>query len=210
LVASIQILDYGSGNLFSIYNAIQRIFPDINIRISSEYLDDVLDGLVLPGVGSFTSAQNVLGKRRKKIISDVNCGMPLLGICLGMQLMFDKSEEGRGKGLQFFDGDIVRFDENRTLKIPHMGWNKVLINRKSKTRTELPSSGWAYFAHSYYPKPKDDTIILGKTKYGAVEFPSIVRNGNIFGTQYHPEKSGAFGFEIISHFLKSVLNFSEQ
>ncbi len=180
------------------------------MKTSPNYQSGSVDGLILPGVGSFSSAQAVLNKSRDKISQDVKSGMPLLGICLGMQLMFEESEEGSGSGLGLFEGRIVRFSNKQRLKVPHMGWNWVALSKKnSQLGAILPSDGWAYFAHSYYPKPDDDSIAVGKTKYGTIRFPSIIERSNVWGTQYHPEKSSEFGFKIISTFVDRAVSFSK-
>jgi glutamine amidotransferase len=161
----------------------------------------------LPGVGSFSSAQQIMSKFKKTIAKDAKKGLPLFGICLGMQLMFEQSEEGKGSGIGLFKGTVLRFDSENGLKVPHMGWNRVLLEKNSRHALGLPSAGWAYFAHSFYPRPEDDSIITATTSYGSTEFPSIVMQDNILGTQYHPEKSGGFGFELISSFVNTVQTY---
>ncbi|MGI0092420.1 MAG: imidazole glycerol phosphate synthase subunit HisH [Nitrososphaerales archaeon] len=210
----VQILDYGSGNLFSISDSLSRVSPELKVKISSTYSGRNIDGLVLPGVGSFSSAQRILEENREDILRDLQeKKMPLLGICLGMQLMFQKSEEGQGRGLALFKGDVVRFRTEANLKIPHMGWNIVNLRRKSKDFRfckSLKDEEWAYFVHSYYPKPEDEQIVRAWTKYGTQKFPSLVERENIFGTQFHPEKSSTAGFKLISNFAKSAISYSKK
>jgi glutamine amidotransferase len=214
MCALIQILDYGSGNLFSIRNSVAKVSGRCTVRISTKYEAGKVDGLILPGVGSFTSAQKVLDECRDQVLKDVEeRKMPVLGICLGMQLMFEKSEEGDGHGLGLFSGEIVRFNNEHGLKVPHMGWNTVdLVRPYSKAGLDAgpKSKNWAYFAHSYYPRPDDKQIVSGETSYGNCTFPSIVQENNVIGTQYHPEKSGEFGRWLISNFAKSVLPYSKR
>jgi imidazole glycerol-phosphate synthase subunit HisH len=214
LCALIQILDYGSGNLFSISNSLEKVSARCAVRISPKYDAGEIDGLILPGVGSFASAQKVLGDSRDQILNDVKKEkMPILGICLGMQLMFEKSQEGEGQGLGLFSGDIVRFKSERGLKVPHMGWNKVSLIvplSDSGLLADLKPKDWGYFAHSYYPRPEDKQIVLGKTGYGGRTFSSIVQKENVCGTQYHPEKSGEFGLQLISNFAKLVSSYSKR
>jgi imidazole glycerol-phosphate synthase subunit HisH len=201
----IQILDYGAGNLFSVREAVKKVSPETKVKVSPRYIGSAVDGLILPGVGNFGSTQNVLRECKSEILKDVESGMPVLGICLGMQLMFEDSEEGEGSGLGLFPGKVIRFRRKRGVKVPHMGWNRVeLVSRSSKLARELKSGGWAYFAHSYYPAPTDSKIILAETLFGGVTFPSIVQKKNITGTQYHPEKSGVFGAALISNFAKAT------
>lgn len=200
----IQILDYGSGNLFSIKDALSRVSKKYRVVVSSKYREGVVDALVLPGVGSFTSAQNVLGKHRESILSDVKNGMPLLGICLGMQLMFEQSEEGTGEGLSIFKGKVVKFKAKKDLKIPHMGWNTFTLTDDSKFCKGLSKSEWVYYVHSYFPVPKDESIVKAWTGYGEQDFPAIVAKGNVFGTQFHPEKSSKAGAKLVNNFASIV------
>ena len=204
MAAVIQILDYGSGNLFSIKDALSRASKKIRVEVSSKYRKGSVDALVLPGVGSFTSAQKVLGKYRESNLSDVKNEMTLLGVCLGMQLLFERSEEGSGDGLGLFKGGVVKFKPERDLKVPHMGWNTLSLAGRSRFCQGLSKSEWVYYVHSYFPRPKDVGIVKAWTGYGSQNFPAIVASGNIFGTQFHPEKSSKAGSMIVSNFAKIV------
>jgi imidazole glycerol-phosphate synthase subunit HisH len=209
MCALIQILDYGSGNLFSIRESLKRAAPNLKVAISSNYKQGSVDGLILPGVGSFPSAQRILGKNKKAILCDVSeKRMPILGICLGMQLMFEESEEGDGRGLGLFSGNVVRFDRNPGVKVPHMGWDRVKLSPNVTKNSEfcegLSNKGWGYFAHSYFAESVEDLCVRASTEYGPQTFASIIENENILGTQFHPEKSADFGFKIISNFAESV------
>ena len=211
MTALVQVLDYGSGNLFSIKDALGRISPDIKVKISSKYRKGRADGLVLPGVGSFSSAQRVLGENKDAILEDViTNGMPLLGVCLGMQLMFERSEEGQGKGLTLFKGKVVKFRPEPNLKVPHMGWNTLKLTKpKSAFCNGLSGEEWVYFVHSFYPSPQDESIVRAWTTYGSQRFPAIIERKNVFGTQFHPEKSSKAGFRLISNFARNVLAYSK-
>ncbi len=202
--AVVQILDYGSGNLFSIKDALSRVSKKISVKVSSRYKEDSIDALVLPGVGSFTSAQKVLGKHRDSILSDVKYGMPLLGVCLGMQLLFEQSEEGSGDGLGIFKGNVVKFRPEKDLKVPHMGWNTLSLTDGSKFCKGLSKSEWVYYVHSYFPQPKDESIVKAWTGYGRQKFPAIIAKGNVFGTQFHPEKSSKAGSVLVTNFAGIV------
>jgi glutamine amidotransferase len=131
-----------------------------------------------------------------------NGGMPMLGICLGMEMLFNKSEEGILDGLKVLDGEVVMFARTR-VKIPHMGWNNLYVTRKdSKLLQGVSDGSWVYFVHSYYVKPKDKGLVAANSHYG-IKIPAVVENGNLFGTQFHPEKSGSTGSSILRNFLKA-------
>ena len=206
----IQVLDYGSGNLFSIMDALSRVSPKIKVKVSSKYRRSNVDGLVLPGVGSFTSAQRILGANRTAILADVKeRKMPILGICLGMQLMFEKSEEGPGRGLELFGGEVIKFSRESDIKVPHMGWNTLRLTRaKSSFCRGLSIDEWVYYVHSYYPSPKDRRIVRAWTLYGSQRFPAIIERDNISGTQFHPEKSSKAGFRLVRNYAEDVLEYS--
>lgn len=204
--AVVQILDYGSGNLFSIKDALSRAPKKISVKISSKYREGGVDALVLPGVGSFTSAQKVLGRCREAILSDVKRNeMPLLGVCLGMQLFFERSEEGSGDGLGIFKGNVVKFKPEKDLKVPHMGWNTFsLASKEPRFCKGLAKSEWVYYVHSYFPLPKEKSIVKAWTNYGDQNFPAIIARGNVFGTQFHPEKSSKAGSKLVNNFASMV------
>ena len=137
-------------------------------------------------------------------------GTPLLGVCLGMQLMFEKSEEGQGKGLTLFRGKVLKFRPEPNLKVPHMGWNTLKLTKsKSALCKGLSGEEWVYYVHSFYPSPQDENIVRAWTTYGSQRFPAIIERNNVFGTQFHPEKSSKAGFKLISNFAKSVLDYSK-
>jgi glutamine amidotransferase len=210
MVALIQILDYGSGNLFSIKDAMSRVSSKIKVKVSARYMARTADGLVLPGVGSFSSAQKILGENRAAILDDIKeRKLPMLGICLGMQLMFESSEEGPGEGLSIFKGKIVKFAREQSLKVPHMGWNTLRLSRSQTPFCRgLRKEEWVYYVHSYYPSPVDSSIVRAWTTYGNQRFPAIIARGNVSGTQFHPEKSSKTGFKLVKNFADSVLKYS--
>ena len=193
----IGILDYGVGNLYSLSCALKRLKaePEIVTSLSGKKFD----GIVLPGVGAFDAVTKALGKNRQLIPDAVKNGVPTFGICLGMQLMFESSEEGEGDGLAIFKGSVKRLPS--TVKLPHMGWN-VLDKNDSVMLDGLKDKSWAYFLHSYYPDPKDRKIVAATTNYGK-EFTSAISYRNVFGAQFHPEKSGDIGSKILGNFLKN-------
>lgn len=183
----ILIVDYGVGNIYSI----RKAFSDLGAEVTSDP-DGEYDGVVLPGVGSYDGALKHVG--REKLIPLLR--RPTLGICLGMQLMFEGSEEGRKKGLSLIRGRVVRIP--RGVKAPHMGWS--LVRGWSRI---FNGNGYFYFAHSYYARPEED-VVRGIVSYAGMEMPAIVEKGHLLGTQFHPEKSGKRGREVLSRFLEVV------
>jgi imidazole glycerol-phosphate synthase subunit HisH len=158
-------------------------------------------GLVIPGVGSFSVAAERMKRFSPIIIRHLEFSKPVLGICLGLQLVFEFSEEGNKEGLGIIPGKIRRFPG--AVRVPHMGWNRIKIVTDSPILDGLDGNSWFYFAHSYFAEPNADSIILAETEHG-VRFPSIIEHGTFFGTQFHPEKSGSDGRKILSNFLGIV------
>ena len=193
----VAILDYGVGNLFSLKTALER--KKANVMISRELptVNDI-DGLILPGVGSFTAAATKLVGKHQKIEALVDAGTPVLGICLGMQLFFEKSSEGRGKGLGLIDGEVFRLPPS--VKVPHMGWNTIRLTRDNEFVDGVDEDSWVYFVHSYYPNPETQRATVAETEYG-VRFPAVLAERNVYGTQFHPEKSSKTGLRILENFL---------
>lgn len=204
----IQILDYGSGNLFSISDALSRASDRVRAFVDSTFHADT-DALILPGVGSFSSAQRILNENRKEILEAVTRKKtPLFGICLGMQLMFEESEEGPGEGLGIFRGKVRRFASSLGTKVPHMGWNTITVSDGPRTTIceSLADSEWVYYVHSYFAEPEERAIVRAWTQYGNKRFPALISSGNVFGSQFHPEKSHSAGSKIISNLVRIVLN----
>ncbi len=196
----ITVVDYRTSNLLSIVKALQKVGADVELTQSAAEIERA-DKLVLPGVGSFGAAMRNIESFgiRQALVNFGRSGKPLIGICLGMQLLFDVSFElGIYDGLALIPGEVVAF--NSSVKVPHMGWNQVEIQKKSQILHGVHDSQYAYFVHSYYVKA-DDEYVSGKTEYGS-RFPSVVERGNIFGIQFHPEKSRSFGLNILENFLR--------
>ena len=194
------IFDYGVGNLLSLKTALEKVGLSVTIGTTQADLADA-DAIALPGVGSFTAALEKLDTVKDILEQKMSEGTPILGICLGMQLFFESSEEGPGKGLSFFQGKVVQLP--KTVKVPQMGWNTINIAKQNPLLTDIPEGTYVYFVHSLYPKPADQSIVLTRTEYG-VTFTSAVAQGNIYGTQFHPEKSGEVGLKILKNFAKIV------
>lgn len=190
------VIDYGVGNLFSMCNALRKI------GIATEVIREPDDfrgsqAFVLPGVGNFGEASKNLSTMRAAILEAVGEGAFVLGSCLGMQLLFDWSEENTGSGLGLLRGGVRRFPEDQ--KTPHMGWNTIKVKRCSPILEGLPSGTHFYFVHSYYPCPVNTGDTVATTKYGR-EFVSIVERKNVYGCQFHPEKSGKAGAMLLNNY----------
>ena len=197
------IVDYGMGNLRNVQKAFEHI--GVPARISAN-ANDLLsaDGVVLPGVGAFGDAMTNLRAAGlvEPLLEVVRQGTPLLGICLGLQLLFEESSEmGTHRGLGVLPGRVVRFDEG--LKVPHIGWNQLRVVRSDGLLAGIADGSYAYFVHSYYVVPSDQSCVLATTDYG-VEFASVVRQGNVFGVQPHPEKSQEVGLRLLRNFAQIV------
>ncbi len=194
----IGIVDYGAGNLFSLKCGLERGGAEAQItEVFSR--KNSLDGVILPGVGNFGSAVRALESYRDEIVEAVKAGLPFLGICLGAQLIFERSEEDEGRGLAFLEGDVLKIPSS--VKVPHMGWNNLEIVRNGDFLQGVEEGAWVYFVHSYYPRLEDETAGAATADYG-VKFPAVVEKGNIFGTQFHPEKSGSVGSRILNNFIE--------
>lgn len=202
----IGIIDYGMGNLFSVSQALKRLEVPYFISEDKEELMKA-DRLILPGVGAFKDAMDRLNETglSEMIIEFVQTGKPLLGICLGMQLLFEESEEhGLTKGLGLLPGRVVHFpgvtQEGITYKVPHMGWNKLLFKQDSPILDSIEED-FVYFVHSYYVVTDDPTVIIAESNYD-VQVPAVVGRGNVFGMQFHPEKSGKTGVKLLTNFTQ--------
>ena len=196
----IAIVNYGVGNLRSVKRALEKIGATPLITLKAEDLVNA-DAIILPGVGSFKSAMDGLKPILQSLYEAVKSGKPILGICLGLQLYFEWSEEGGGvKGLGLIEGYVDRLPD--TVKVPHMGWNTIKIGAACPLIEGVPDGAYVYFVHSYKVNPKRHENIVATTSYG-VEFPSIVEaKPSIFGTQFHPEKSGKVGLTMLKNFIE--------
>lgn len=198
----ITIIDYGMGNLKSVYNAVKKV--NFDCQISSEVTDiEMADKLILPGVGAFKDAMDNLQNLdlilpiRKK----VNDGCPLLGICLGMQMLFEEGYECElRKGLGFIEGKIKLMNSKENLKIPHIGWNRLEFNRENKILNNINKESFVYYVHSFMATEMIDENLIAYSKYGDINIPGIVNKGNVYGMQFHPEKSGEVGLKILKNF----------
>ena len=201
----IALVDYGAGNIRSVYKALVHVGGDVHRAAKPEDLRGA-DAVVLPGVGAFDDCLNAL--QRQEMLSGVRgfieSGRPFLGICVGYQALFERSEEfnSSAAGLGIFPGRVIRFSAATGLKVPQIGWNEIEIARPGCPLFEgIPSGSYVYFVHSYYPEPADDSIVASRTTYGET-FASAVWRGNVFATQFHPEKSQEVGLQLLSNFVR--------
>lgn len=197
----IAIIDYGAGNLQSVKKAFDFIGAESVITDNPEVIN-ACDRILLPGVGSFGDAMDSMAKNGlvETVKQNALSGKPFLGICLGLQLLFEESEESPGvKGLGIFKGKIKKFSSDMGLKIPHIGWNSLSIKQDDTLFKGIPENSYVYFVHSYYLHAEDEKDIACVTNYG-IDFHSAVGKNNIFATQFHPEKSGDVGLQILRNF----------
>lgn len=200
-MVNVAIFDYGAGNLFSLKAALERNGAQNVIIIHDMKGLDRFDGLVLPGVGNFDPAVKSIEPYKDIFIKSIEEDfMPILGICLGMEMLFNHSEEGTRDGLKILDGKVIILPKKK-VKVPHMGWNNLeIIKKESKLLQGIKDGSWAYFVHSYLIVPENNSIVSATSQYG-VNIPAIVEEGNLYGTQFHPEKSGKLGALIMKNFL---------
>ncbi len=201
----IAIIDYGAGNIQSVSKAFKHIGCDAFITRDREQILKA-DGAILPGVGSFGDTMDTMNAYGIKdtVIEYTESGKPFLGICLGLQLLFPASEESpNAKGLGIFDGTITKIPSGEGLKIPHIGWNSLDIKKKDGLFKGIENNPYVYFVHSYFLNATDKSIVSAQTEYG-VTIDASVERGNVFATQFHPEKSGETGLKILRNFADIV------
>ncbi len=200
---TITIVDYGMGNLRSVQKAIEKAGHAAEISDDPDRIAHA-DRLILPGVGAFRDAVQALreGHLVDCVCNHIRAGRPFLGICLGLQLLFDVSyEDGEHTGLGIIPGAVRRFELPQDLKIPHMGWNQLQpVSNNSPLLKHVPADAWFYFVHSYFVDPADDTWTAATTDYGK-PFVSMIARDNVFATQFHPEKSQSAGLELLKNFV---------
>ena len=201
----IAIIDYGAGNIQSVYKALEYIGCDAFITNDKNKILKA-DGAVLPGVGSFGDTMDTMNSYGIKdaVIDFINSKKPFLGICLGLQLLFPYSEESpNAKGLGVFDGTIKKIPSGDGLKIPHIGWNSLEIKKENGLFKGIDKNSYVYFVHSYFLDAKDKKIVSAQTEYG-VKIDAAIEKDNVFATQFHPEKSGETGLKILKNFADIV------
>ena len=198
-MVSVAIFDYGAGNIFSLKTSLEKNGATVDVITSFDQAKDFA-GILLPGVGNFDPAIRSIRDYSAIQFKDfVQDKIPVLGICLGMEMFFGKSEEGKEKGLDVLNGEVVLLPND--MKIPHMGWNSLQIKKQSKILNGVDDGSWVYFVHSYRAKPLNEQIVMADADYG-INIPAVVEKGIYFGTQFHPEKSGKVGSLMIKNFLR--------
>jgi len=196
-MVKVAIFDYGAGNIFSLKNSLEKVGATVDIITNFDNPNEY-SGLLLPGVGNFDPAMNSIRDFSKTQFLDYVGNVPVLGICLGMEMFFEKSEEGKEKGLGVMDGEVIILPNS--MKVPHMGWNNLEIIQPGKLLEGVENGSWVYFVHSYRVKPNSNDIITAESDYG-IKVPAVVEQDNFFGTQFHPEKSSSVGKIMIKNFL---------
>lgn len=199
----ITIVNYGAGNIGSVDKAFQYLGQQVALAVTPEEVAQA-EILVLPGVGAIGDAMAQLTQRglAQPVIQHIQENKPFLGICLGLQMLFEESEEGGSvKGLGVFPGKVCRFPEAMGLKIPQMGWNQLQMRCGSRLFQGIPQEADAYFVHSYYLTAGDRDLVAAQCEYG-ITFDVAIEKGNVFATQFHPEKSGTIGLQILKNFVE--------
>ncbi len=197
-MVNVAIFDYGAGNIFSLKTSLEKVGATVDI-ITNFDDKNIYSGILLPGVGNFDPAMNSIRDFSKIQFKDYVGNMPVLGICLGMEMFFEKSEEGKEKGLNVIDGEVIILPPS--MKVPHMGWNNLEIKKPGIILEGVEDGSWAYFVHSYRAKPESNDVITAESDYG-LKVPAVVEYDNFFGTQFHPEKSSTVGKIMLENFLK--------
>jgi glutamine amidotransferase len=206
----IAVIDYGMGNLRSVAKAIERVAPAVTVQITSdpEHVR-AADRVVFPGQGAMPDCMRYLRESGlEEAVREAAASKPLLAVCIGEQMLFERSEEGATPGLGLFPGEVIRFRDDAMhaadgsrLKVPHMGWNRVTQTLGHPLWEGVANDSWFYFVHSYYVVPRDDRLTAGASDYGG-RFTCAVARDNIFATQFHPEKSAAAGLRIYENFCR--------
>ncbi|MFS8822593.1 imidazole glycerol phosphate synthase subunit HisH [Synechococcus sp. W60.2] len=200
------VIDYDAGNLHSACKGLERAGAEVQLVTEPAGLA-AFDGLVLPGDGAFDPAMQQLRARGfgEAIRQAIERQQPFLGICIGLQVLFEDSEEGTEPGLGIVPGRVQRFRPEPGLRIPHMGWNQLhLIQPDSPLWAGIPEQSWVYFVHSYHAVPKDPSWVVATTQHGSQTCVAAIARGTLFATQFHPEKSGPVGLKILQNFVEFV------
>jgi glutamine amidotransferase len=205
----IAVVDYGMGNLHSVCKGLEKAGSNPKVTHSAKEIAQA-DAVVLPGVGSFDPAVKQLRSHDlvEPIKDAIASGKPFLGICLGLQILFDSSEEGVEPGLGIVAGTVRKFKSEPDLTIPHMGWNQLQITQQTSVWDQLSSQPWVYFVHSYYVDPSDRAVTAANVTHGSQTVTAAIRRDNLMAVQFHPEKSSTTGLQILSNFVNQTLTIN--
>ena len=196
----IALIDYGIGNLFSIYNGLKRVYDHPKLVATAMIAElKEAEGIIVPGVGAFDDCVRNFRPFSEELIKRVASGVHVLGICVGMQLLFNESEEGSETGLGLIPGNVVRLLGD--VRVPHMGWNNLQLKRDSELLDGITEDDYFYFVHSYYCVPRDEERIVASVEYGG-QLAAVVQRENLYGVQFHPEKSSKRGLQILRNFAQ--------
>ncbi|WP_010651828.1 imidazole glycerol phosphate synthase subunit HisH [Oceanobacillus massiliensis] len=199
----IAIIDYGAGNIKSLQFALDKLNKESVLTTDPQVIRDAAS-IILPGVGAFKDAMDAINEMglAEVIKKEAASGKPILGICLGMQLFYERSyEDGDWEGLGLLKGNVSKIRD--TVKVPHMGWNTIAKHQESRLLKDLPEDFYVYFVHSYAVDTLEETSLFGSTQYGGV-VPAIVQQGNVTGMQFHPEKSGDVGIKLLQNYEEMI------
>lgn len=202
----IAVIDYDMGNLHSVCKGLEKAGAIAQVTDSSQDITQA-DGVVLPGVGSFDPAMQHLQERSlvEPIKDTIASGKPFLGICLGLQILFESSQEGKEKGLGVIKGEVRRFQSEPNLTIPHMGWNSLdLVQSHHPLWHNIPPATYVYFVHSYYVAPTDKNVIAAEVTHGTQTVTAAIAKDNLMAVQFHPEKSSDYGLQMLTNFVEIV------
>ena len=204
-MSKIGLIDYGMGNIHSVKKAIENLEEDV-LLIKSKFQISSCKALIIPGQGAFDPAIENLN--RTGLIDEINkwisSGKSFMGICLGLQILFEESEEGNKKGIGIIKGKIKKIPTIKNQRLPHIGWCKLIPSKDSKLLCKEEINKWVYFDHSYYASPNDESFVSASVEYGHINLTAIIEKENLIACQFHPEKSGNIGQSLLSRWLKTV------
>ena len=204
-MSKIGLIDYGMGNIHSVKKAIENLEEDV-LLIKSKFQISSCKALIIPGQGAFDPAIDNLN--RTGLIDEINkwirSGKSFMGICLGLQILFEESEEGNKRGIGIIKGKIKKIPTIKNQRLPHIGWCKLIPSKDSKLLCKEESNKWVYFDHSYFASPNDESFVSASVEYGHINLTAIIEKENLIACQFHPEKSGNIGQSLLSRWLKTI------